>query len=145
MRVERTMMATDLSAGIATNRSQPTVAANVAAGRNTSAAPTDLAGRAAVGETGVPRPVEANEQTRETQQAPMMPGLSTSDRQAIASATGYYITAGGKVTPEGMPPWGFIVRYVEQRQEQRQVEPSGGDAVERTAPVLEGEHVDVTV
>jgi hypothetical protein len=142
MRVERTMMATDLSAGIASNRSQPAAAAAVA-GRNTGAAPTEMAGRAAVAETGVPRPVEANEQV---QQAPMMPGLSTSDRQAIASATGYYITAGGKVTPEGMPPWGFIVRYVEQRQEQRIADPKGGvDPVERTAPVLEGEHVDVTV
>ncbi|GAA0958290.1 hypothetical protein GCM10009558_076710 [Virgisporangium aurantiacum] len=141
MRVERTMMATDLSAGIASNRSQPATAAALA-GRNTGAAPAEMAGRATVGETGVPRPVEANEQV---QQAPMMPGLSTSDRQAIASATGFYITAGGKVTPEGMPPWGFIVRYVEQRQEQRQVEPSGGDAVERAAPVLESEHLDVTV
>jgi hypothetical protein len=146
MRVERTMMATDLSAGIANNRSQPATAAAVA-GRNTGAAPAEMAGRAAVGETGAPRPVEATEQAREPQQAPMMPGLSTADRQAIASATGYYITPGGRVTPDGMPPWGFIVRYVEQRQEQR-VEPAGGgggDAVERAAPVLEGEHVDVTV
>ena len=145
MRVERTMMAADVSAGIASNRSQPATAAAVA-GRTNTAASAEMAGRASVGEPGVPRPVEATERTRETPQAPMMPGLSTSDRQAIASATGYYITAGGKVTPEGMPPWGFIVRYVEQRQEQRQVGPTGtGDAVERAAPVLEGEHVDVTV
>jgi hypothetical protein len=147
MRVERTMMAADMSAGIASNRSQPAAAAAVA-GRTNGAASAEMAGRAAVGETGVPRPVEAAERTREVQQqAPAMPGLSTTDRQAIASATGYYITAGGKVTPEGMPPWGFIVRYVEQRQEQRQVAPSGGgvDPVERAAPVLEGEHVDVTV
>jgi hypothetical protein len=142
MRVERTMMATDLSAGIANNRSQPAAAAAVA-GRNTGAAPAEMAGRAAVGEPGVPRPVEATEQV---QAAATMPGLSTSDRQAIASATGFYITAGGKVTPEGMPPWGFIVRYVEQRQEQRMADPKVGvDPVERAAPVLEGEHVDVTV
>ncbi|GAA1039388.1 hypothetical protein GCM10009557_57910 [Virgisporangium ochraceum] len=152
MRVERTMMATDLSVGSASNRSQPATAAAVT-GRSTGAASADMAGRAAVGETGVPRPVEGTERTertRETQQpqAPTMPGLSTSDRQAIASATGYYITAGGKVTPEGMPPWGFIVKYVEQRQEQRQAGPATGagvDPVERAAPVLEGEHVDVTV
>lgn len=147
MRVERTMMAADLSAGIASNRSQPAAAAAVA-GRTTGAASPEMAGRAAVGETGVPRPVEATDRAQEAQQARMMPGLSTSDRQAIASATGYYITAGGKVTPEGMPPWGFIVRYVEQRQEMRQASPAGGngvDPVERAAPVLEGEHVDVTV
>lgn len=147
MRVERTMMATDLSVGLAGNRSQPAVAAAVA-GRSSGAASADMAGRAAVGETGIPRPVEGNERAREATppQAPTMPGLSTSDRQAIASATGYYITAGGKVTPEGMPPWGFIVRYVEQRQEQRQAAPSAGvDPVERTAPVLEGANVDVTV
>lgn len=147
MRVERTMMAADMSAGIASNRSQPAAAAAVA-GRTTGADSAEMAGRAAVGEAGVPRPVEANEQTREAQrQAPQLPGLSTSDRQAIASATGYYITAGGKVTPEGMPPWGFIVRYIEQRQELRQISPSGSgvDPVERAAPVLEGEHVDVTV
>ncbi len=144
MRVERTMMAADMSAGIANNRSQPAAAAAVA-GRTTGAASPEMAGRAAVGETGVPRPVEASERATEAQQARMMPGLSTSDRQAIASATGYYITAGGKVTPEGMPPWGFIVRYVEQRQEMRQAAPASGDAIERAAPVLEGEHVDVTV
>jgi hypothetical protein len=145
MRVERTMMAADISAGIASNRSQPAAAAAVT-GRATGAASPDMAGRAAVGETGVPRPVEAAEPAREAQQARMMPGLSTNDRQAIASATGYYITAGGKVTPEGMPPWGFIVRYVEQRQDMRQSDPKVGvDPVERAAPVLEGEHVDVTV
>jgi hypothetical protein len=55
-------------------------------------------------------------------------------------------TEGGKVTPEGMPPWGFIVRYVEQRQSERQADPAAGvDPVEGAAPVLESEHVDVTV
>jgi hypothetical protein len=74
-----------------------------------------------------------------------MPGLSASDRAAIATATGFYITASGKVTPEGMPPWGFIVRYIEQREAER----SGGDAeigpVESAAAVADGDHVDVTV
>jgi hypothetical protein len=72
-----------------------------------------------------------------------MPGLSASDRAAIASATGFYITASGKVTPEGMPPWGYIVRYVEQRDAERTN--GHADAVERAAPVTDGDHVDVTV
>jgi hypothetical protein len=70
-----------------------------------------------------------------------MPGLSASDRAAIASATGFYITASGKVTPEGMPPWGFISRYVEQRQAERTEAPAGDAAPH----VADGDHVDVTV
>lgn len=143
MRVERTMMAADVSAGMASNRSQTATAAAVT-GRTGAASP-EMVGRAATGEAGAPRPVEGAERANEVQKAPVMPGLSTSDRQAIASATGYYITAGGKVTPEGMPPWGFIVRYVESRQSERQGDPTGGvDVVERSAPVIEGERVDVT-
>ena len=144
MRVERTMMAADVSAGLASNRSQPATAAAVS-GR-TGAASADMAGRAALGDAGTPRPVEGAERATETRPAQTRPGLSTSDRQAIASATGFYITAGGKVTPEGMPPWGFIVRYVESRQSERQGDPKVGvDPVERSAPVIEGERVDVTV
>jgi hypothetical protein len=144
MRVERTVMAADVNAGVASNRSQPATAAAVS-GR-TGAASVEMAGQAARGEAGTPRPVEGAERASEPQRAPLMPGLSASDREAIASATGYYITAGGKVTPEGMPPWGFIVRYVESRQQERQGDPTGGvDVVERSAPVIEGERVDVTV
>ena len=135
MRVERTMMAADVTVGLTSNRG-PTTSTAPAAKPQPGVSP------AASSAGDNPAPVEATEQ----RPGPVMPGLSASDRAAIATATGFYITAGGKVTPEGMPPWGFIVRYIEQRHSERQSDPAAGvDPVEGTAPVIEGEHVDVTV
>jgi hypothetical protein len=45
--------------------------------------------------------------------------LTAADRAAIASATGFYISATGEVTPDGIAPWSFITQYVEQRRAQR--------------------------
>src|SRR3954452_2504228 len=41
--------------------------------------------------------------------APAMPDMSSSDRAAIATSTGFYISPTGEVTPDGMPPWSFIM------------------------------------
>jgi hypothetical protein len=140
MRVERTMMAADVTVGSTSHRSAGASAAPPAAPVSAEA---DKAGPAAAGPAAAPQRVEAVHDN--AGKGPVMPGLSASDRAAIASATGFYITAGGKVTPEGMPPWGFIVRYVEQRQAERTNGDQGVDAVEGSAPVLDGDHVDVTV
>ena len=135
MRVERTAMAADVTVGMTTG--------NRAGG--TSAVPTApmpaSANRSGPAPAGPAAPQRAEEVRDEAQRGPVMPGLSASDRAAIASATGFYITASGKVTPEGMPPWGFISRYVEQRQEERTEAP----AADAAAHVVDGDHVDVTV
>src|ERR1044071_4802811 len=47
--------------------------------------------------------------------APSMPDMSSSDRAAIASSTGFYISPSGEVTPDGMPPWSFIMATIEKR------------------------------
>ena len=136
MRVERTAMAADVTVGMTTGHR---------AG-GTSAAPTAPAPAAANGSGPAPAGPAVQQRAEdvrdEAQRGPVMPGLSASDRAAIASATGFYITASGKVTPEGMPPWGFISRYVEQRQAERTTEAPAGDAAPH---VDDGDHVDVTV
>ena len=122
MRVERTMMAADVTVGLTSNRGPATSTA--AAARPAPGVGTGGPGGRPRPAAALPAPVEAA--PNNARQAPVMPGLSASDRAAIASATGFYITASGKVTPEGMPPWGFIVRYVEQRQAERQADPAAG-------------------
>jgi hypothetical protein len=52
---------------------------------------------------------------RRTAQPSDLPNLSGSDRAAIASATGFYISPTGEVTPDGMPPWSFIMQYLQRR------------------------------
>lgn len=131
MRVERAMMAADVTVGVTSYRS--TGASTPAPG-----APVPTA-------AGKAEPAAAEAAPPNAGKAPVMPGLSASDRAAIATATGFYITASGKVTPEGMPPWGFIVRYIEQRQAERSAGDPGVEAVEGASPVVQGDHVDVTV
>jgi hypothetical protein len=58
--------------------------------------------------------VEVAKQRRNAQAADL-PSLSGSDRAAIASATGFYISPTGEVTPDGMPPWSFIMQYLQRR------------------------------
>jgi len=140
MRVERTMMTADVTVGLTSHRGGGASAAPAPAPVPTGAGTT---GPAPAGPVAPPQRVEAVQDDAE--KGPVMPGLSASDRAAIASATGFYITASGKVTPEGMPPWGFISRYVEQRQAQRAESDPGVDAVEGSAPAADGDHVDVTV
>jgi hypothetical protein len=138
MRVERTMMASDVAVELTSHRGPAT---------GTATATKPVPGTAPIpasptGYSAAAASVEAVEQ----RPGPVMPGLSAGDRAAIATATGFYIAASGKVTPEGMPPWGFIVRYIEQRQSERQADPAAGvDPIEGAAPVFESEHVDVTV
>ena len=136
MRVERTAMAADVTVGMTTG--------NRAGG--TSASPAAPAPPSANGSGPAPAgpatPQRAEDVPDEAQRAPVMPGLSASDRAAIASATGFYISASGKVTPEGMPPWGFISRYIEQRQAARTTEAPAGDGAPH---VVDGDHVDVTI
>lgn len=142
MRIERTMMAADVTVGLTSHRSAGASHVAPAAASAPVSVGTGEAGPANAGPATAAEHAEAVKKTAES--APVMPGLSASDRAAIASATGYYITASGKVTPEGMPPWGFIARYIEQRQAERTGD-GGTEAVESTAPVGEGDHVDVTV
>jgi hypothetical protein len=140
MRIERTMMAADVTVGLTSHRSAAATAAPAAAPVPTAAGGQ---GPAAAGQAVPAQRVESEHDSAE--KAPVMPGLSASDRAAIASATGFYITASGKVTPEGMPPWGFIVRYIEQRDAGRGTGHPGVEAVEGTTPVVDGDRVDVTV
>lgn len=70
---------------------------------------------------------------------PPVPYLSAGDRAAVASVTGYYLSPGGEVTPEGNPPWSFIIQYVAQRRADR-TDPSGGGAAPDAA---EGTGLDV--
>jgi hypothetical protein len=58
--------------------------------------------------------IEVAKQRRSAQPAEL-PNLSGSDRAAIASATGFYISPTGEVTPDGMPPWSFIMQYLQRR------------------------------
>ena len=73
--------------------------------------------------------------------APAMPDMSSSDRAAIATSTGFYISPTGEVTPDGMPPWSFIMATIEKRH--------AGAATEAAAPASQpttassGEGVDV--
>ena len=63
----------------------------------------------------------------------------------MASATGFYVSATGEVTPEGLPPWQFIIQYVQQRQVER-IEPKTEPAVEPVGRVEladDGPHVDI--
>jgi hypothetical protein len=76
---------------------------------------------------------------------PVLPNLSAADRAAIANATGYYISANGEVTPEGMTPWTFIVQFAERRRAERgelAARPVVGQ-VEGAGPVNAGRQVDV--
>ena len=141
MRVERTMMAADVTVGLTSHRS-------TGASTPTPSAPVQATGAGTAGPQSAGPPVaaqqaEAAQATAE--KAPVMPGLSASDRAAIATATGFYITASGKVTPEGMPPWGFIVRYIEQREAERSGPDTGGGPVQGTTAAAGSDHVDVTV
>jgi hypothetical protein len=84
--------------------------------------------------------------------APAMPNLTTSDRAAIASATGYYLSPDGEITPDGTPPWSFIIQYTEQRHQQADaaIAAHAKEAVTATADTPapttdEGQHVDVLV
>jgi hypothetical protein len=83
--------------------------------------------------------------------APAMPNLTTSDRAAIASATGYYLSPDGEITPDGTPPWSFIIQYTEQRHQQadaaiathaKQAATGNPDA---PLPTTDNQHVDVLV
>jgi len=93
-------MAADVTVGMTTG--------NRAGG--TSASPAAPAPPSANGSGPAPAgpatPQRAEDVPDEAQRAPVMPGLSASDRAAIASATGFYISASGKVTPEGIPRGG---------------------------------------
>jgi len=139
MRVERTVMAADVTVGLTTGHRSGGAGKAATAGGAPVPAGAGTPGPAAAGPSAAP-PVDAAEEVAES--APVMPGLSASDRAAIASATGYYITASGKVTPEGMPPWGFIARYVEQREAERAPE-AGTNPVATGGSGVDG--VDVTV
>jgi hypothetical protein len=80
--------------------------------------------------------------------APAMPEMSGSDRAAIASSTGFYISPTGEVTPDGMPPWSFIMATIEKRHTSGTTEPTApgsGSAAGSPAAgsAAAGEGVDV--
>jgi len=80
--------------------------------------------------------------------APAMPEMSGSDRAAIASSTGFYISPTGEVTPDGMPPWSFIMATLEKRHTSGAAEPAApGSAPAGGSPAggsaAAGEGVDV--
>ena len=73
--------------------------------------------------------------------APSMPDMSSSDRAAIATSTGFYISPTGEVTPDGMPPWSFIMATLEKRHAQGTPEPATAQEAPKAA--AGGEGVDV--
>jgi hypothetical protein len=78
--------------------------------------------------------------------APAMPDMSSSDRAAIATSTGFYISPTGEVTPDGMPPWSFIMAALEKRHAQGASEPGAEATAEGAAgpkAASGGEGVDV--
>ena len=74
--------------------------------------------------------------------APAMPDMSSSDRAAIATSTGFYISPTGEVTPDGMPPWSFIMASLEKRHAQGTSE-AAADAAAAPKAAAGGEGVDV--
>jgi hypothetical protein len=134
-------MAADVTVGLTTGHRSSGAGQAAPAGGATAPAQAGAAGAGPAATPAAAPAADAAEKVAES--APVMPGLSASDRAAIASATGYYITASGKVTPEGMPPWGFIARYVEQRQAERA--PEVGDHPLPTNGAAPNDGVDVTV
>jgi hypothetical protein len=53
------------------------------------------------------------------QRTPAVPHLTTSDRAAVAGATGVYISPDGEITPPSAAlSWASISRYVQQRHRQ---------------------------
>jgi len=78
--------------------------------------------------------------------APAMPDMSSSDRAAIATSTGFYISPTGEGTPDGMPPWSFIMASLEKRHAQGATEPTAEGPAEGAAgpkAAAAGEGVDV--
>ena|SRR5690242_18546306 len=79
--------------------------------------------------------------------APAMPEMNGSDRAAIASSTGFYISPTGEVTPDGMPPWSFIMATLEKRHTTGATEPAAPGQAAGSAPAggsaAAGEGVDV--
>lgn len=80
---------------------------------------------------------------------PPLPAMSTSDRIAIESATGFYLSPDGGVTPDsGTPPWSFIIQYTEQRHNSASDSsdaPGTASSGSTTASLDGGPHVDVRV
>ncbi len=99
---------------------------------------------------GVPRAAPSEVQSPETatterRTAPPadLPALSGSDRAAVASATGFYLSPTGEVTPDGMPPWSFIMQYLQRRHAEAPAQPAtaqGGGV-----PADDGRRVDLQV
>ncbi len=75
--------------------------------------------------------------------APAMPDMSSSDRAAIASSTGFYISPTGEVTPDGMPPWSFIMASLEKRHAQGTSEAAAAEETAVPKAATGGEGVDV--
>ena len=79
-----------------------------------------------------------------TTKAPAMPDMSSSDRAAIATSTGFYISPTGEVTPDGMPPWSFIMATIEKRHAGGSTETAAPqEADSAPATTTSGEGVDV--
>ena len=62
-----------------------------------------------------PEQTKTEELPKQRKAGHSMPDMSSSDRAAIASSTGFYISPTGEVTPDGMPPWSFIMQTLEKR------------------------------
>jgi hypothetical protein len=73
-----------------------------------------------------------------------MPEMNSSDRAAIATSTGFYISPTGEVTPDGMPPWSFIMATLEKRHTGGSTEAAAPqDAATLPKAASSGEGVDV--
>lgn len=78
-----------------------------------------------------------------TAKAPAMPDMSSSDRAAIATSTGFYISPTGEVTPDGMPPWSFIMAAIEKRHAGGSSETAAPQEAGAPTTASNGEGVDV--
>jgi hypothetical protein len=131
MQIQRTSMPQAVEAGAQGPRPATTPSPQPASA-HPSAVPTSAPKQ--------PQPAQTEDAQKPRKADPSIPPLSSGDRAAIASSTGFYISPSGEVTPEGMPPWSFIMQTLEKRHK---VDAPNEPAV--PAPAAASDGVDVTV
>lgn len=146
MQIQRTSMAQAVETGTAVARPATTPTPTL----TPTPVPVATGGGSPAGSPGTPAvPQQAAQQPRPEQAHkpqkadPSLSAMSSTDRAVIASATGFFISPTGEVTPDGMPPWSFIMQTLEKRHKaDTPAEPTTA-AAPATAAAAEG--VDVTV
>jgi hypothetical protein len=135
MQIQRTSMTQPVDVGASSSRPAPAP----------QPTPTPVAPHSPAAPVASQHELVKTDETQKHRKAEAnLPSLSSGDRAAIASSTGFYISPSGEVTPEGMPPWAFIMQTIERRHK------ADAAAVEQhttatTSTSATSEGVDVTV